>query len=206
MTGTRRPHTLVINYSYEVPNLSRKWNNIVAKAVFDNWQVSGITSILSGTRQGFTYGYTGVPTGDADRHGRDQRRRQPGRHPVRSEPAARRAHVRPAVPHRVHRAADRPVPAGQRRLNDEYLGPGFMNWDISFFKNIPMGGARRLQFRLELYNAFNTDQWTARRHRARSSTICTGAADRRDVRQADRRDVQRAAHPARRAVHVLIDT
>ena len=35
-----------------------------------------------------------------------------------------------------------------------------MNWDISLFKNIPVGGTRRLQFRVELYNAFNTDQWT----------------------------------------------
>ena len=46
-------------------------------------------------------------------------------------------------------------------LNDEYLGPGYMNWDFSVFKNVPLGGARRLQFRFELYNAFNTDQWTA---------------------------------------------
>ena len=29
-------------------------------------------------------------------------------------------------------------------LNDEYLGPGYMNWDISVFKHIPMGGTRRL--------------------------------------------------------------
>jgi hypothetical protein len=35
-----------------------------------------------------------------------------------------------------------------------------MNWDLSVFKNVPLGGARRLQFRVELYNAFNTDQWT----------------------------------------------
>jgi hypothetical protein len=36
-----------------------------------------------------------------------------------------------------------------------------MNWDLSFFKHVPMGGMRRLQFRIELYNAFNTDQWAA---------------------------------------------
>jgi hypothetical protein len=35
-----------------------------------------------------------------------------------------------------------------------------MNWDISAFKNIPLGGTRRLQLRVELYNAFNTNQWT----------------------------------------------
>ena len=39
-----------------------------------------------------------------------------------------------------------------------------MNWDISFFKNVPMGGTRRLQFRVELYNAFNTDQWNGGQH------------------------------------------
>ena len=35
-----------------------------------------------------------------------------------------------------------------------------MSWDINVFKNIPMGGNRRLQLRAELYNAFNTDQWS----------------------------------------------
>ena len=83
-----RKHILNINYSYEVPNLSRVWNNVVAKAVFDNWQVSGVTSILSGTRQGFSYGYTGANR-RVDGSGRDQRRRQPGEHPVRPEPAPR---------------------------------------------------------------------------------------------------------------------
>ena len=58
-----RPHNLVINYSYEIPNLSQKWNNIFVKAVADNWQVWNITSILSGTKQGFSFAYTGVPTG-----------------------------------------------------------------------------------------------------------------------------------------------
>ena len=42
-------------------------------------------------------------------------------------------------------------PSDQYRLgnssNDEYIGPGFMNWDISFFKHVPMGGNRR-QFRV----------------------------------------------------------
>ena len=35
----------------------------LVKALADNWQVSGVTSILSGVRQGFSYGYTAVPTG-----------------------------------------------------------------------------------------------------------------------------------------------
>ena len=137
-----RKHILNINYSYEVPNLSTKWNNIVVKALADNWQVSGVTSILSGVRQGFSYGYTGGADWRADRPGLHQRRRQPRQHPVRSEPAARRADVRAAV-HAPSASGRRPTSSGSATsTNDEYIGPGFMNWDISFFKHVPMGGNR----------------------------------------------------------------
>ena len=193
----------MINYSYEVPNLSQKWNNIVVKAIFDNWQVSGITSILSGTRQGFCYGYTSVPTGALTRHRLDQRRRQPAGYPLRSDPSAR------ASGHST--ASSTPSASGRRptlnrlgnALGDEFQGPGFMNWDFSFFKYVPMGGTRRLQFRVELYNAFNTDQWTGDDTSATFDYV-TGAQTERELRQADRRDVERTPHPARRAVHVLI--
>jgi Carboxypeptidase regulatory-like domain len=154
----RRPHALTINYAYEVPNLSNVWNNVVAKAVFDNWQISGITSILSGNKQGFGYTYANVPTGTLSGTGSID-----------------------GVGSRVDIVCDPNLPGGERTfdrqfrteciappsdslrlgnsLGDEYLGPGFMNWDISFFKNVPVGGTRRLQLRVELYNAFNTDQW-----------------------------------------------
>jgi hypothetical protein len=154
----RRPHALTINYAYEVPNLSNVWNNVVAKAVFDNWQISGITSILSGNKQGFGYTYANVPTGTLSGTGSID-----------------------GVGSRVDIVCDPNLPGGERTfdrqfrteciappsdslrlgnsLGDEYLGPGFMNWDISFFKNVPIGGTRRLQLRVELYNAFNTDQW-----------------------------------------------
>lgn len=159
-TGTngRRPHALTINYAYEVPNLSRRWDNIVAKVVFDNWQVSGITSILSGNKQGFTYGYANVPTGTLSGTGAIDG--------VGSRPDIV---CDPTLP-RSQRTFDKQfntdcikAPGDPQRLGnslgDELQGPGFMNWDISFFKNVPMGATRRLQFRVELYNAFDTDQW-----------------------------------------------
>jgi hypothetical protein len=155
-----RQHILTINYAYEVPSISRVWNNSVAKAILENWQVSGITSLLSGTRQGFSYGYTGAPTGTLTGQGAIN-----------------------GGGSRVVLTCDPNLPSGERTFerqfrtecirpptdtyrlgtasNDEYIGPGFVNWDISVFKNVPMGGGRRLQFRLELYNAFNTDQWSA---------------------------------------------
>jgi hypothetical protein len=155
-----RPHNLAINYSYEVPNLSNRWNNVFAKALADNWQVSGITSIISGTRQGFSYSFTNVPTGALS-----------GTGSINGGGSRPDIVCNPIIP-RSDRTFDRQFdtncirpPSDQFRLGnargDEYVGPGFMNWDISFFKHVPMGGNRRLQFRVELYNAFDTDQWTA---------------------------------------------
>jgi hypothetical protein len=119
-----------------------------------------VTSILSGVRQGFSYGYTGAPTGALT-----------GQGAVNGGGSRVNILCDPILP-RGERTFERQFktecvgpPTDEFRLgnssNDEYIGPGFMNWDISFFKNIPMGGTRRLQLRAELYNAFNTDQWTA---------------------------------------------
>jgi hypothetical protein len=39
--------------------------------------------------------------------------------------------------------------------------PGVNNSDVTFFKNVPMGGAdRRLQLRWEVYNIFNHTQFS----------------------------------------------
>ena len=35
------------------------------------------------------------------------------------------------------------------------VGPSFQSWDIAVFKNVPMGGSRRLQLRLEAFNFIN---------------------------------------------------
>jgi hypothetical protein len=161
----RRPHNLVINYSYEVPNVSNRWNNVLTKIFLDNWQISGVTSLISGTRGGFSYGYTGVPTG------------------VLSGTGGITTTANNAAPSRPDILCDPYLPAGERSFDrqfktecigppsdalrlgnargDEFRGPGYMNWDISFFKYVPMGGTRRLQLRVELYNAFDSDQWTA---------------------------------------------
>jgi hypothetical protein len=155
----RRPHLLVINYSYEVPNLSRKWDNILTKAIFDNWQISGITQLQSGTQGGFGYSYSNVPTGTLSGNGSIN---GGGNRPnIVCDPFLSRGErtferqfntecIAPPTDH-YHFGTS---------TGDEFDGPGFMNWDISAFKNIPMTGDRRLQLRVELYNAFNTDQWT----------------------------------------------
>ena len=164
----RRPHVLVLNYSYDVPNLSRRWNNVATKAIFDNWQFSGVTTVTSGTYGGFTYNYANVPTGALSGTGAINGGATTG--------------AIFGVASRVVLTCDPNLPRGERTFErqfktecvappsdpfrlgtarqDEYLGPGYVNWDLSVFKNIPLSGTRRLQLRAELYNAFNSDQWT----------------------------------------------
>ena len=87
-------------------------------------------------------------------------------------------------------------------IGDEYQGPGFMNWDFSFFKVVPMGGTRRLQFRIELYNAFDTDQWTATDTSAIFNYV-TGAQTDANFGKLTGADLERPPHPAWREVPVL---
>jgi hypothetical protein len=39
-------------------------------------------------------------------------------------------------------------------------GPGMNNWDTAVFKNFPIRDRLRLQFRWEMYNAFNHTQFS----------------------------------------------
>ena len=151
-----RPHSLVINYNYEVPNASAKWDNLFSRIVLDGWQISGITIIQSQNRGGFTYAFTGAPTNDLSGNGYARRVSLM----LRSQPAEQRADVRPPVPHRVRRArrrAERPVLHGyldQRRVPSA----GIREPRHHVLQELRFG-QRSLQFRAELYNAFNTTQY-----------------------------------------------
>ena len=60
-----------VNWGYDIPGMTRYWNNAVAKQVFDNWHLSGIATFFYGqplaitcTANGAPIGYwTGTPTG-----------------------------------------------------------------------------------------------------------------------------------------------
>src|SRR4029079_1364554 len=53
-----RPHSLVINYNYELPKASDHWSNTFSRLVLDGWQISGITTAQSQNRAGFSYAFT----------------------------------------------------------------------------------------------------------------------------------------------------
>ena len=157
-----RPHNVVIGYNYQVPRGSRFWDNAVTKGVLDGWQISGVTTIQSGTRGGFSYSFTGAPVND-----------------LTGGPGGSRVVLTcdPFLP-KSERTTDRQfktecitfrgpttLPGDQlyqgNATNDEWVGLGYMNHDITLFKNFAMSGRKTLRFQVELYNAFNTTQYAS---------------------------------------------
>jgi hypothetical protein len=157
----RRPHTLTVNYAYDVPDLSTHWNHVVVKAIFDNWQVSGVTQVISGAYGNFGFNYTNVTSGALS--GQGSINGGGSRPDILCDPFLPKSE---RTFQRQFKTECIGPPTDQFRLGnakgDEFHGPGFQNWDMSFFKNIPFGSSQRqLQLRCELYNAFNHDEWTA---------------------------------------------
>ena len=154
--GVGRKHNLAVNYSYDIPGLSRLWNSPVVAAVFDNWQLSGVTTALSGPTLTVGYSIQGVSdlTGGSGA-GVDTRVE------FVCDPNLPRGERTPARAFRTE--CVKPPSAATNRIGtsrvDDLYGPGYLNWDITLAKNVPFGGGRRLQFRTELYNAFNNVQF-----------------------------------------------
>lgn len=149
--GYDRTHILVANWLWDVPRASALWNNAAIRTAFDDWQVSGIASFQSGVPLGIglstTDGADITGGGDGARVvvldnpilPKDQRTIQQF---FRTDVFARPAQG-----------------TWGNAPKDVVRGPGINNWDISIFKNFPVKEIGRLQFRWELYNAFNHAQF-----------------------------------------------
>jgi hypothetical protein len=153
-----RHHNLTVNYAWDVPGLSKIWNTPVIRGVFDNWQISGVTSALSGATLPVSYSISGVTdlTGGAG-SGVDTRV------DIICDPNLPRSERSPVRAFRTECIA--PPSLATNRIGtargDEIIGPGYLNWDITFAKYVPFGGNRRVTFRCELYNAFNNVQFSS---------------------------------------------
>jgi hypothetical protein len=153
--GAGREHTVVINYSYDLPSLSRVWDNAAVRAVFNGWQLSGVTTGQTGRTIGVGYGIQGVSdlTGGTGLDSRVD---------FICNPNLPRGDRTPTRAFRTECVA--PPSAATNRVGtargDELIGPGYLNFDVALAKNVPLGGkGRRLQLRGELYNALNSVQF-----------------------------------------------
>jgi outer membrane receptor protein involved in Fe transport len=75
-------------------------------------------------------------------------------------------------------------PGNQER--NTVRGPGFARTDLSFFKNVPLAGTHRLQFRVEAFNIFNQTRFSNPGNQIGSATFgrITSAEDGRIVQVA----------------------
>lgn len=150
-----RTHNFVLNYLYDIPALSKVTaNNVVAKSVFDNWQVSGLTTFTSGAPLGIGYSLvSGADLLGASGAGIDTRVN------LVSNPIISKGERTPQR-HFDTNAFAPPTRAEFGVGNapkDVLRGPGINVFDVTLIKNIPFGNSdvRRLQFRFEFYNFFN---------------------------------------------------
>jgi hypothetical protein len=135
-----RPFMLVLNYMYDLPKVGSRMGFSPAKWVLDNWQISGITSFVSGSP--FTPGLSTVD--GADLTGSTEGARITVFRNFNTEAFART----PALSFGN---------AGIGILH----GPGMNNWDIAISKRFPLfSEGRYFQFRTELFNAWNHTQFS----------------------------------------------
>jgi hypothetical protein len=157
--GFDRTHNLTINYVYRLPGLSKYWDNGFTRQAFDGWELTGITSFISGAPLGIGYSTVqGTDLAGASGSGVDSRVVLVG-NPVL--PSGDRTFTRFFNTSVVQAPTKANLGIGNAP-KDPIRGPGTNNWDISIFKNFNLApeGRVRLQYRLELYNAFNHTQFT----------------------------------------------
>jgi hypothetical protein len=159
-----RRHYLVFNYVYDVPKLAKGGNaldNIFGRAVFNNWSISGITTMTSGAPQ--TIGYNISNFSDLNRRMTGDETWGPRVYVLKDPQLGKgeRNEYR-----WIDTSAFAPAAVGSIGLESAargYLyGPGTHNWDVSVFKNFPFtSDARRMiQLRLEMFNAPNHTQYS----------------------------------------------
>ncbi len=146
-----RTHNLQINYVWDGPRFNGQ--HVIKRYLLGNWSISGITSFVSGQPEaiGLTTTTAVDFTGTASQGARVVLTGSP------VLPKSERTFSR------AFRTDVARMPAvgtiGNAAINN-FRGPGINNWDLAVFKNFQVRERLRLQFRWELYNAFNHTQFS----------------------------------------------
>ena len=141
-----RTHVVAINYAYDLPKLAQHFGGPKWLAyITENYQLSGITNFMSG-----------APLGDYMANGSSLALWVPGNLLTGSQDWGK---LPPAwvgldgTGNLMLPSLGMPFIGSRGNLR----GGGLQNWDMSLFKNIPLGASeqRFLQLRLEAFNVFN---------------------------------------------------
>jgi hypothetical protein len=134
-----RRHVFAVNYVYELPKLTRHFNGPKwLSYLTDNYEISGVTNIQSGAPIDTSNNWQGEPG------------------------AMTGGNMWGAIPfYYTLDSSDNPVypvlGPPIRGTRDRLRTGGLQTWDMSLFKNVPIGSneARYIQLRLEAFNVFN---------------------------------------------------
>jgi hypothetical protein len=166
LAGYDRPNILTFHFLYDVPRLSRLVHNRIVGAVFDGWQLSDITSFISGAPTTISMGTSPTVnfTGGGD----------PVRALMVGNPNGPKtfdqwfnvaAFAEPIAVNPKTCTTSGCPPMTWLNFGDAPVmpirGPGVNNWNTSLFKNFSVKERFRFQFRAEAYNTFNHTQFLA---------------------------------------------
>jgi hypothetical protein len=149
--GTDRRHIASLNFTVDVPDGSRLWDNAVMRAALDDWQFAGVWFFQSGAPSGVTYTTT-------DANGTDT---MGGGDPVRITVVAGCNPQLGGTAQTEERWFDTScfvrTPKGEIGNSPRQVirQPGRQNVDFTLSKSFMLGGTRRIQVRAEAYNVFN---------------------------------------------------
>ncbi|MGC8761809.1 MAG: hypothetical protein ACP5VC_17780, partial [Bryobacteraceae bacterium] len=141
-------------YIWEIPGLGKRLNKRYLGWVTDNWQISGITSFITGAP--FTPGFSTTDGQDITGSSEDARVTIIGDTYL---PKDKRTFER-----NFNTAAFARTPLGSfgNAGQNSMYGPGVNNWDIAVAKRFPLfGEGRFVQFRGEFFNAWNHTQFSS---------------------------------------------
>jgi len=153
-----RRHNLVINSIYDLPRLSR-WagGNKVVKLFGDNWQLSGIYVWQNGAPYTPTCSITNV---SATTNLAGSATESASRCKITGNPGSGHG----GDPYRQLTASafsvQSPGSLGLESGRNYMVGPGINNVDLSLQKSFPFGEKRRLELRVDAFNALNHTQFS----------------------------------------------
>ena len=147
-----RTHVLKANALWDVPGTGSK--NPVVKAMFDDWHLSVIPSFISGAPLGIGWSstagvdITGTPSQNA-------------RIVVTDNPVLAKSDRTFSTNFNTGVFKLPAVGTFGNAAKTLIRGPGINNWDFGVFKVFPIKEFAKLQFRWEMYNAFNHTQFSS---------------------------------------------
>ena len=158
-----RTHSLVVNYTYSFPKIIRgsnlALNNFATRTVFNDWQVSGITTLRSGAPYGLSYSVLNqtlstLLTGNPDFGPRAT---------LVGNPANVSGGTNLLDEFNIASVTQTNKGSHGNDSGFNYLtAPWYWNTDMGIFKNVPFrkdNNKQYVQFRIEFYNIMNHTNW-----------------------------------------------